>query len=46
MTEQTRFELGYVEQLYTFGDEGRDAPLADLGGGGGRRGWSRSATWP
>jgi hypothetical protein len=33
--EQTGFELGYVEQLYTFGDEGRDAPLADLGGAGG-----------
>ena len=31
VTEQTGFELGYVEQLYTFGDEGRDAPLADLG---------------
>src|SRR5246127_3576785 len=32
VTEQTRFELGYVEQLYTFGDKGRDAPLADMGG--------------
>jgi hypothetical protein len=32
VTEQTRFNLGYVEQLYTFGDKGRDAPLADLGG--------------
>jgi hypothetical protein len=31
VTQQTGFELGYVEQLYTFGDEGRDAPLADLG---------------
>jgi hypothetical protein len=31
VTEQTRFNLGYVEQLYTFGDKGRDAPLADLG---------------
>ena len=28
VTEQTRFDLGYVEQLYTFGDKGRDAPLA------------------
>ena len=28
---QTGFELGYVEQLYTFGDQGRDAPLADFG---------------
>ena len=43
MTEQTGFELGYVEQLYTFGDKGRDAPLADLGGDGRRRGSSRSA---
>ena len=25
------FTLGYVEQLYTFGDKGRDAPLADMG---------------
>jgi hypothetical protein len=32
VTEQTGFELGFVEQLYTFGDKGRDAPLADLGG--------------
>ena len=31
VTEQTGFLLGYVEQLYTFGDKGRDAPLADLG---------------
>lgn len=30
VTEQTGFELGYVEQLYTFGDKGRDAPLADF----------------
>lgn len=39
VTEQTGFELGYVEQLYTFGDAGRDAPLADfhaLGGDPGR----------
>jgi hypothetical protein len=33
VTEQTRFNLGYVEQLYTFGDKGRDAPLADMGAG-------------
>jgi hypothetical protein len=33
VTEQTRFDLGYVEQLYTFGDKGRDAPLADMGTG-------------
>jgi hypothetical protein len=31
--EQTGFDLGYVEQLYTFGDKGRDAPLADVGAG-------------
>jgi hypothetical protein len=33
VTEQTRFDLGYVEQLYTFGDKGRDAPIADMGEG-------------
>ncbi|OYX34332.1 MAG: NAD regulator [Caulobacterales bacterium 32-69-10] len=38
VTEQTGFRLGYVEQLYTFGDEGRDAPLADLGGAPGDHG--------
>ncbi|MGF1463549.1 MAG: NAD regulator [Maricaulaceae bacterium] len=27
---QTDFPLGYVEQLYTFGDQGREAPLAEL----------------
>ncbi|MET0182606.1 MAG: NAD regulator, partial [Caulobacterales bacterium] len=26
--EQTGFNIGYVEQLYTFGDRGREAPLA------------------
>jgi hypothetical protein len=36
VTEQTRFELGYVEQLYTFGDRGRDAPRADVGAGAAR----------
>jgi hypothetical protein len=36
VTRQTRFELGYVEQLYTFGDLGRDAPLADVGAGSAR----------
>ena len=34
VSQQTRFRLGYVEQLYTFGDQGRDAPLADMGGAG------------
>ncbi|MEM7768589.1 MAG: NAD regulator [Pseudomonadota bacterium] len=28
--EQTGFELGYVEQLYTFGDRGRETPDATL----------------
>ena len=32
--EQTRFELGYTEQLYTFGDRGRH--LSSDGGAGGR----------
>jgi hypothetical protein len=36
VTEQTGFDLGYVEQLYTFGDKGRDAPLADVGAGAAR----------
>lgn len=31
VTAQTGFRLGYVEQLYTFGDLGRDAPVADFG---------------
>jgi hypothetical protein len=36
VARQTRVELGYVEQLYTFGDLGRDAPLADVGAGAAR----------
>jgi hypothetical protein len=36
VAEQTRFQLGYVEQLYTFGDEGRDAPRAEMGAGAAR----------
>ncbi|MDE2357493.1 MAG: NAD regulator, partial [Alphaproteobacteria bacterium] len=36
VARQTRFQLGYVEQLYTFGDKGRDAPLADVGAGAAR----------
>lgn len=32
VSEQTGFELGYVEQLYTFGDLGRETPRADTGG--------------
>src|SRR5215468_2502974 len=31
VSEQTGFEIGYVEQLYTFGDRGREIPLPDLG---------------
>ncbi len=34
--EQTGFELGYVEQLYTFGDAGRDTPTAAVAGAGPR----------
>ncbi|MEZ5946836.1 MAG: NAD regulator [Hyphomonas sp.] len=30
--EQTGFELGYVEQLYTFGDKDREMPEATLSG--------------
>ncbi len=29
--QQTGFELGYVEQLYTFGDRGRHARRGDAG---------------
>lgn len=32
--EQTGFDIGYVEQLYTFGDRGREAPLAAVKGAG------------
>jgi hypothetical protein len=28
--EQTGFDIGYVEQLYTFGDRGRELPLAEM----------------
>lgn len=31
---QTNVALGYIEQLYTFGDEGREAPAAALDGRG------------
>ncbi len=30
VAEQARFQLGYVEQLYTFGDRGREAPVAAI----------------
>jgi hypothetical protein len=30
VSEQTGFDIGYVEQLYTFGDRGREAPLRDI----------------
>ncbi|MAP94994.1 MAG: NAD regulator [Ponticaulis sp.] len=30
VTAQTGFDIGYVEQLYTFGDRGRDLPTARL----------------
>lgn len=32
VTRQTKLPLGYVEQLYTFGDKGREAPAAALDG--------------
>ena len=32
VSAQTGFDPGYVEQLYTFGDKGRDAPLAAVDG--------------
>ncbi|MHA6289311.1 NUDIX hydrolase [Maricaulis sp. CAU 1757] len=32
VAEQARFQLGYVEQLYTFGDRGREAPVAAMTG--------------
>ena len=34
VAEQTGFELGYVEQLYTFGDAGRDTPTAAIASAG------------
>lgn len=34
VVEQTHVNLGYVEQLYTFGDKGREALAAALVGGG------------
>tara|TARA_R110000868_G_scaffold58183_10_gene179870 strand:+ start:6265 stop:7227 length:963 start_codon:yes stop_codon:yes gene_type:complete len=37
VAEQARFQLGYVEQLYTFGDRGREAPVAALTGQGDAR---------
>lgn len=33
VTAQTGFALGYVEQLYTFGDLGRETPIAEIQGG-------------
>ena len=33
VAEQTAFPLGFVEQLYTFGDAGRDLPRAEMGAG-------------
>jgi hypothetical protein len=34
---QTSVSLGYVEQLYTFGDMGRESPIAAIAGGGAAR---------
>jgi hypothetical protein len=36
VARQTNVPLGYVEQLYTFGDRGRDAPSAAIVGGDAR----------
>ncbi|MDO1558383.1 NAD regulator [Brevundimonas sp. 2R-24] len=36
VADQAGFALGFVEQLYTFGDQGRDAPRAELGRGAAR----------
>jgi hypothetical protein len=36
VSEQTGFEIGYVEQLYTFGDRGRESPLPDEDASGDR----------
>ena len=36
VSHQTSVPLGYVEQLYTFGDRGRDAPAAAIIGGDAR----------
>lgn len=33
VAEQTHVRLGYVEQLYTFGDKGRESPAAVIAGG-------------
>ncbi|HVY02308.1 MAG TPA: NAD regulator, partial [Caulobacterales bacterium] len=37
VSEQTGFDIGYVEQLYTFGDRGREAPLPGMGADGADR---------
>ena len=44
--EQTKFDLGYTEQLYTFGDKGRHLPRRVRGFGFGWRAWCRSAISP
>ena len=36
VSRQTQVTLGHIEQLYTFGDKGREAPAAALGEPGGR----------
>lgn len=37
VSEQTGYDIGYAEQLYTFGDRGREAPLNDAAEGGADR---------
>ncbi|MES1202705.1 MAG: NAD regulator [Pseudomonadota bacterium] len=36
VSEQTGFQIGYVEQLYTFGDRGRESPLPEQAPGADR----------
>jgi len=45
VAEQTRFDLGYVEQLYTFGDRGRDAPVDTNAPDTAWSSWSRFFPW-
>jgi len=37
VSDQAHFQLGYVEQLYTFGDRDRETPTAEISGAGNSR---------
>jgi len=37
VSDQAHFQLGYVEQLYTFGDRDREMPTAEISGAGNSR---------